>query len=126
MASLLRRNCRHAFDQRLRGARSAPRVPGSVGAGASVARVIVACDMWPPLSVLTSDPDTGIDEAVGEVDNDVCDGNEHRVEDGSAHDDGVIALRDRLDELPTQPGRAEDRLDDDRACDEVGCGGTED
>ena len=50
---------------------------------------------------LAPDADARVDDAVREIDEDVGDGDEHRVKDGGTHDDGIVSFRDRFDELTT-------------------------
>src|SRR5215204_4665920 len=85
---------------------------------------MAACDIR--TLFLAADADTGIDETVREIDKDIRERNEHGVEDRGAHNDGVVALRDRLDELAAEPRRTKDRLNDDRAGDEIGSRRSED
>ena len=54
-------------------------------------------------SALAANADAGIDEAVREIDEDVGERDEHGVEDRGPHDDGVVALGDRLDKLAPEP-----------------------
>src|SRR5215471_13900030 len=73
-----------------------------------------------PTAPPRSDADSRIDQAVGEVGDEVGSQGEQRHDDQIAHDHRVVALEDRLDHELAHAGNGEDRLDDDAAADEAG------
>src|SRR5262245_51577545 len=75
-----------------------------------------------PATPPRGDADSRIDQAVGEVSDEIGPQGEQRHDDQIAHDHRVIALEDRLDHQLAHAGNGEDRLDDDAAADEPGQG----
>src|SRR5262247_2599424 len=69
-----------------------------------------------------SDADSRIDQAVGEIGDEVGPQGEQRHDDQVAHDHRVVALVNRLDHQLAHAGNGEDRLDDDATADEPGQG----
>src|SRR5690242_18651933 len=104
-AARLRRKRRQASAHRLR--------PLTSSTGLTTGRM-TASVMAP--SVVTH---ARIDQAVSQVDQEIGEDDEDAVEDGDAHDQRVVAVERGLDEIPPNPGNAEDLLDDDGSGDRV-------
>src|SRR6058998_2193334 len=73
-----------------------------------------------PAAPARGDADSRIDQAVGEVGDDVGAQGEQGHDDEVAHHHRVVALPDRLDHELSHAGNGEDRLDDDAAADQAG------
>src|SRR5258705_34014 len=73
-----------------------------------------------PAAPARGDADSRIDQAVGEVGDEVGAQGEQGHDDEVAHHHRVVALPDRLDHELSHAGNGEDRLDDDAAADQAG------
>src|SRR5919199_5853356 len=113
-AALLRRSRRRASLQRLRGARVAkPCVCSSYSIATSAADVAIVVSQ--STLFLTQFPNTRIQKAIAQIDQNIGEDYQRRIHQGRAHDHRVVALEDRVDEVFADTWDAEDRLGDDRS-----------
>src|SRR5262249_17693905 len=73
----------------------------------------------PRATVVTSVPDARIEHRVEGVHDEVDEDDRRDDDEVHALDDGIVALIDRVEEEAAHPGQAKDRLDDDRAPDDL-------
>src|SRR3954447_21365227 len=110
-APLLRMYRRQASCQRLDWSIAAPAAGSAVCTGAAT-----GSDASPRSTAIRRSPRLSrsrVEHSVHDVHEEVGDDDDHRGQHGDPHDDGEVAVEDRVDEVASDPGDREDDLDDE-------------